>query len=63
METQLYRIRIELQGDDGVFRPLTTLERKLPRGVGGELLAQAIKACEAIEERENLPGPAGGLSE
>jgi len=63
METNTYRIRMEIQGADGAFRPVATLERVLPRGSGGELLRAIFAACEAIEERENLPGPAGGLSE
>ena len=54
---------MEIQGADGAFRPVGTLERVLPRGSGGELLRAIFAACEAIEERENLPGPAGGLSE
>jgi len=56
-------VKIEIQNDEGVFQEITTLERNLPDGVGGELLKAVMTECETIERRENLPGPEGGLSQ
>lgn len=63
MNTQLYRIRIEVKNDDGTFEDVAVMERNLPQGVGGEILKAAMTACETIEEREGLPGPEGGMSQ
>lgn len=59
----LYRIRIEIKNEEGVFQEVATMERKLPAGVGGKLLLALNNACEAIEKEAGLPGPEGGLSE
>jgi len=63
MEITRYRMRLEIRDDDGVYKEIAILERDLPAGVGRVLLETVTTACEAIEKRENLPGPEGGLSQ